>query len=725
MKIIEYELIKIKGSSKLIKLLIGFLILNFILSLNSFKSFSFSKEDYSFEFKTFINTKDKSIYLDLDKTRTLSLKNYELMKYFSDYVGQIESYSKYLADVKNMDKKSPAFMNESAFDLRDREKTAKAFSKLPDRKLSYTNSLTLISSIESKHTDILIISLLVYFIYSVLKYEMDSNIFNMINSSKVGYKKLIGAKILTCFLFSLVFVCLFYTVNLLTSIYQFGGIDYSLPLQSLYSYDTNPLNIKIGTFILIFIAFKILMVFIIGFFAMLLLLRTKDIALSLIVFASFILMEYLSYSNFSSLSLLKIPASLNLIPFLKVYPIIKHYYNLNFFSYPVNRFNLYIILIIFFTVILSILALKSKGKVFCYELRFLKAFSPKAISSLSYYEFYKLIFNSKALYLISFLFIIQTSSYLNRSFSLSSEDKIYKNYMIKLEGNLTKEKLDYLKKEDTRFRELKKEIDDVADSYQKGKINENIYLAYQRDFSEKMAYYPSFMRVLDKVNHTLTINKSRNQNYPLIYDAGYDYIFNNNIEARIRNKTNSLYASLSLILILSSYFSYDKELGIENLIASCKNGRSIKKKIRLIHVLILNIIVFFMAYFYDFIYTLKVYGLSYLKKPALSLSSQTNFSSPLMVFIILIYMIRLSSLLAVSSFVYKLSQRLNSATKLLFASFSLVVLPIILSIMGFKYLEQVMFNPGLEATKLILSVNTFKSSFYLVLYPIIISLGLI
>ena len=152
-----------------------------------------------------------------------------------------------------------------------------------------------------------------------------------------GRTPLAAARLLALFLGSICVNLTFWGENLLLSCLQYGAPVWRSPIQSVEGYENCVLQVTVGEYLMVFLSCKILISFLIAQIFVFFCLRFRRSAL---IFLAVGLLMALSLALCQSGDGRFVFQYINLIPLMQVNPIFQTYFNLNLFSWPVNRIPL-------------------------------------------------------------------------------------------------------------------------------------------------------------------------------------------------------------------------------------------------------------------------------------------------------------------------------------------------------------------------------------------------
>lgn len=398
---------------------------------------------------------------------------------------------------------------EPSFSSRNVEKSARDYARLTDEKIRWMPGRALTGAMGNVWTDIFLLLSVFLAVGSLILEEKEKRLFYITRSTRYGMGKSIEAKLAALFIHCAGMAAILYGVNLLFFSVTVGYGDFGAALQSVAAYRESCLSVSIREFIWLSVLTKGLAAF--GFGALLaaLCIAAETVYLP---FGAGILFCGISFSLYSA-----IPGASkwNLCKYLNPMGILKteHYYggylNFNLFGYPVSQRILTWIVIIFLA------AGGMVGSVFFYlggekltlrdsRLPAVSLFRPHA--SLLRHECYKLmIVNRAALVLLAFGFLAGYREW-GQNYYLSAQETYYQDMMLRLEGELTEEKEEWILSEHARYQDAFDQISQIEGMVSRGEISERAGEDLKAKYNAVTAFYPAFLRAWEQYQR-LTENR--------------------------------------------------------------------------------------------------------------------------------------------------------------------------------------------------------------------------
>ena len=423
-------------------------------------------------------------------------------KVLHEYV-QAGQYESYLDEIeqKSTNMSSAIFSEESSFAYRNAQKTPEAFEKLHGLELAVDISDGVIFAAQTEFTDVCMVLLLTAMTYFLVIYEKKNQLYRLLKSTYKGRKYVIRAKLLiaagiTCFL-----VLFLYGGNYLFSMHQYGFGDLERPVQSVIA------------------------------LAMMWLAQKAGSSSGAVLGIGFIgIGEYLLCLLLPSVSYMDVLKYVNLAQYIKVYPLLSQYHNLDVFGYPVNAMHIFLALLP--VCLLLLLAVNIRKFSHCDKVKARwRRKKPKSVPA----------------------FVTDKDV----------EEEYYQMYVAKQQGHITEDKLKYFSEEKKKYEEI------MALTPEKSGLSEQEIAQKQNNIRYP---YAGFRRAYAQLQYVVGNNSMRGvSEQELVYDTGYEKMFGSSL-ARSRLILLSLCVFVA-VYSASSALGMEYDLKVMNLLRSTKRGR--------------------------------------------------------------------------------------------------------------------------------------------------------
>ena len=407
--------------------------------------------------------------------------------------------------------------------------------------------------------------------------EKRTKIVNVLNICKNGKFKLIGAKLFTISVFSIILTLLFSLSPLVILNFTTGLSDPSQYIQAVEIFEFCPYLLEIWQYLLIFIFVKIAMFLLIALFiAILGQLLDNEIFVFSASLVFFVLNYLLSLSTISSpLFFLK---KFNFFDLAFVNVLFERYRALNIFNFHIG-FLVFVILLAF-VIFIALLAFSFKLKLknisnFVAISDLIKFRHPKAkkiklketgIKSILNFEFKKNLLNKRNISILCAA-ILAKIIMSNICFAplLTNEEKIYKKYIADLYGELNEAKSEYIEQERDYINKSLSEYATAKNDYRNGEIDLSEFQGYSRRYNYAESVKYAFEKVEKRYQYLfeLSLGPKNYDNIEFIYEYGIlKYLFS----------FFDIVLVLFVVAICADVFSNEYQSGFIMIIGISKNG---------------------------------------------------------------------------------------------------------------------------------------------------------
>ena len=483
---------------------------------------------------------------------------------------QIGQYESYLEDIeqKSVNMSSAIFSDENSFAYRNAQRTPAAFEKLHGLELSADVSDGVIFATQAEFTDICMIFLLTAMVYFLVMYEKKNHLYRLLKSTYKGRKYVIRAKLLTAAGITCFLVLLLYGGNYLFSAYKCGFGNLERPIQSVTAMYESPYMLSIGEYLIFYLLLKMLVCYVIVLLMVWLAQKMSSSAGAVLGIGFIGIVEYLLYLLLPSVSYMDVLKYVNIAEYIKVYPLLSKYHNLDVFAYPVNAIQIFFVVL---PVCLLLLLAVNVWK-FCRCDKVKGRWQRKGARSkiftvvtdrLCLHELFKNLLTNKALWHCvgvmygAILVGNGMTSYKNM------EEEYYRMYVTKQQGHITEEKLKYFSEEKKKYEEI------MALPPEKSGLSEHEILQKKNNIQYP---YGGFMRAYSQAEYVMSNNSALGVNeQELVYETGYERLFGDTFAK------NRLIGLMSCVLVAvysaSAVLGMEYDLKVMNLLRSTKQGR--------------------------------------------------------------------------------------------------------------------------------------------------------
>lgn len=530
--------------------------------------------------------------------------------------------------------------------------------------------------------------------------EKVSGALPIIRATKEGRFKTAIAKLTAIIAVTIFTVVLFTTTTLLTFWLCCGFSSLQNAIQILDAYELSPYILTIGEYLALTFAVKIVTFTLFSAAVVLVSVFTYNYVITYIAGLGFYGINYL-LNSISYIGVEGAFGALNLVAAANVTPLTERYRAINLFGHTADYVSVMFVLYAILSVSLFVLSAhkyvrSGEGK----SWRFITVMSqhikekittlktsvsnlkrqrsyPKSIFA---YEMHKLIISSRLwILIILFLFIKIYATTIEYRNTESYSDAIYKSYMVKLDGELTDEKRQYIREERELISKAFEMEVQMRSAYFKGEIELEEFLSYL----ERLNYAKGHDEVLLRVEeHEEYIIEKALQGYDVhfLYDTGWKELF--------FGRFDPLLYGLILIafsgIFANEYESRSSSGSFSQILRLTKHGRKKTFTAKLAATIIFSGIISIVWSIIDILIVSTVYELPSLFSPLLSISAFENLPANLSIlgFLIFVYTARTLSLVLLAVWVLSFSLLFKSSLITVSTVGAITLLPSILSYFG-------------------------------------------
>lgn len=627
-----------------------------------------------------------------------ALYNLESITTYEDFLEGIQTRADKITDIS-------IFARKESFTYRSAMKTPPAYEHLKGNILQFGNSQTLTFATSRDFTDLFAVLLLFLVSTILVLYEKEKGLFSLLRSTKRGRIHLLGAKLAVLYTFGIIIYLILYSGNIIASYHLYGKMYGSRLIQSVEGFLGSTLQLSIVGYLILYSVTKILAYFFIGglFVLICVIARTGVIIYGITV--CFTILGYLLYRLIQNNSYLSIAKYVNIFSVLHTNEIYRNYLNINFFGYPINILHISAFLLIPGNLIIFLLCLfifaRHKNMSFSSSkvLEWLRNHIPfrnRISSHLLGYEGYKIFIINKAFFIICVIGLLCYYNYQNYRMPYIQYDGLYKYYMKQVEGVLTPQTYEFMEEEQRRFDELRSEIALVQSEFQSGNMNIVVYDHMMKRINQELQLEIGLVMLRNKVNELEVYFDSDSKIKPwLVYDTGYLKLLG--IYPDNHFNISHLIFILGMITCIAPIYSIENTVGANHMIRPTLKGRKHSLLTRMTLGFFITLILFIIVYIPGIITILSNYGTSGIHAPMISLSGYHNFPLSLSInkFIGFLYGIRFLFAFIMMNVILGISYLSPNVTSAFVISSGLFVIPFVIALLGFSFVQAVFFNPFL------------------------------
>ncbi len=592
----------------------------------------------------------------------------------SDVLKEVKSctdYDIYLSKIDeqaNMMTSISIFADKDSFSYKNIAKTPGDFAHLKGSVLTPAPSRGVDMATGFLLTDIIAFLMIMTVIVTIVTREKELDQIILSRSTKKGRTSLAIAKLFICFTSAFITLVLLYSVNFTVGYFTYGYGEISRQIQSVYSFNGSNLKISVIEYFVLFLLSKF-GVYCLMAAMMYLITAASNSAVKVYIILTIILASQVTmYYTISGTSWLCPLKYINLVAFLYTHDIFAKYLNLNIFGVPFGYMSIFVISVCFLILtfsVFSIIAFANQSVIRNRtRLLTLNVFKGRN-TNLFLHECYKIFIGGKVLFILLAFGIFVWFSYIPINEKFSSADEIYyKQYMIKLEGELTSAKELFLADEDARFQQIEKDML-LEMSQENGAF---AAMKYQNLLAPKSAF--------EKVKQHAEYLKSTEYG-EFIYDSGYKLLTGDD-SAGNKDATLALTSLIMLICTLTYINSVEHQTGAYVLLHTSSRRRSSVFFSKLLIGVIIMTIIYIITYAPYFYNVLNAYGTRGITAPACSMEHLSGVKMSIWGYLTMISVIRYLGLVVSMFIIFFVSLKAKSFIVSLLIETSVLIIPIVL-----------------------------------------------
>lgn len=496
------------------------------------------------------------------------------LRHVLEHTEAVYGYDLYLERMEEQAKlitSSSLFGSGDLFSKRNAAMIPKKYNHLHGIKLKADNPQGILLATESKMTDLILAALAVGLAFFFFGMEREEGTMAFARCTRYGGMRQGAVKAAVVFSGSLLGALFLYGSNfaIAGAIYGFG--DLGRWIQSVEGYTASPWKLSVGWYFVLFFLAKLAAAAVITGIVIWIVLWSKSILGTSLVLLGTAAVEYGFYASVPPHSWLDMLKQCNLFYLIETERFFKSYETINLFRYPVSS------VLICAAAGAAMLALAVWAILFSYERVSRSEYTQKNVKKHAsagmkrrkihaplYYEAYKILWVSGAGVLLSGFLVMQFAAYSGEKAYFTLDELYYKNYMKKLEGEATEEKLDFIRAEGERIAGLEEELDGLIKK--DGSMNEQEIQERRLTLERQLLCRSAFCQIEEQAKR-----------------IGMEGVFLNEVAYAclldVRQQVNQA-GKLLLVLLLAfhSAFIVEKTAGMQLIWNSIPNGNKKMQK---------------------------------------------------------------------------------------------------------------------------------------------------
>ncbi len=609
----------------------------------------------------------------------------------------LQSYEDWLEEIEERAKRQERisiFQREDPFSDRNARKTAEDFADLKGVSPVLINSGGFLAGISFAGTDGMVLGLLFYMALFWFYREKEQGLTALLLPQARGRTPLAVARLLALFLGSICVNLSFWGENLLLSCLQYGAPVWRSPIQSVEGYENCVLQVTVGEYLMLFLTGKILTVFLLALIFTFFCLRFRRSAL---IFLAAGLLMALSLALCQSGDGRFVFQYINLIPLMQVNPIFQTYFNLNLFSWPVNRIPLSLGVVAVLTVFFLAADLYGFGcqkpsSVNSKRKRKKKTLPGFPRGGLLGQEVYKCLIMQKGLLMVMIFAALQGYLFFQDGEYPGADEIYYRQYMEQLSGPVTEEKLATLRRENARLRSWEKTLEEGRRKYENHEMAEGEWNALLQTVQNNTRSSAAFSRVAARWIYLKEYGKKTGENPGFVYETGYESLAGLGKEGYDEDMQQGIRLLVISLALCSGTFTVEFSDGMIQLLGGTVRGRMETVNRKLVLLTALSVLLFLMTYLPDLIKIIQTCGLPQLHTSCGAIPSMASFPMKLWQYLALLYLLRYLFYFCILLMIAALSIWLKDTGKTMAVASLFFLFPQMLHLLGITLADCVSFN---------------------------------
>lgn len=648
-RIVFGEIKKLFGNRRVVGFILCFMSLHILLFTakamdSSGNNFSFSSyrrlvsdidtSRLSDEYESLKTEKDNIIFNGEQEPRyTYSRPSeYALYSLVLEEIEQILGYDDYLNFVleNNKGKSNISIFIKDKFSIRNEEKTRDDFQRVGYNQVTFsgTHGINLITKTDI--SDLIGLILITIFAVSLVTLENEESTMVLLRSTPYGRKRTAYSKYLLGLILSFITILLMYAYKLILIGLTYGFGDLHGSIQSVLGYSSCPFSLSIKEYLLLYIGLKLFvykLMYSVFFFIGISFSQSRQVYVSIVLVLGISALFYYGIDQYHWLQYLK---WLNPLAFLNAEYLITQYKNINILGYPFSYISVALITLTGLTICFGFLSIRGFCRNTLSEGRAILPIKQKLLDKLQglikvnrifpkkivlfFSELKKGWIFEKGIILFALVAVIVYITYepmTERLYKL--KDIYYKQYVKELEGEFTKEKLEYLYDE---LKEIHKAQDELSNS--EGYSESALYFLRKKIEKEE--------GLLEAISYAEYLQETDGGSF--VYSRGYDLLLGADDSNRDRLKLNIL-AVLLMIGLTIPIWGIEEWSGMKQILRISYDGRKWTFAFKYFNMIVTGLASFAVIYIPWIYKVYKAYGFGGLDYPVISIRRLATYPDSL------------------------------------------------------------------------------------------------
>ena len=648
----------------------------------------------------------------------------EYMEKYKNKYTDMKSYANATASIS-------IFNTEKGFSKRNVDKTIEDFNGIDNIELQYGNNVWVKALTEYYFADYLLLILIVFMIMQ-FGIEQKSNLIYFIRATKEGRGKLTAYRVILLTGFTAVSALAFYGGIFISSgLIHNVKYDFSRSIQSIDLFENCILKINIGQFLILFFVMKFLVIEFLALLMWNILGGVKEKKFGLTFLGIFFAAEFIMYSLIGSNSSINYFKYINIFFYLDTGSLIGGYKNLNLFSYPVNTFRIFTILVPAMIIILGAVCIYKN--IYSYEsskkgiIRIKKIIEAARVklspvtdkTGIIRGEAVKLFVIMGGVAIAGIFIYIGYTRIDNKPLFKSQEGRIKEFYYDELEGEYSDDMID---RADKLIFEIDEEYTEIMESLPELSDEERIIMLMKAEGLQTKLSVLNGIR--DNILYLKELKDEKGITGSLYNPDGVNYLFGN--VSREPSLVNAIIICSFICIFSGGIYTYERKSNMLKFINSTLNGRGKTKLIKLLWCMLCSGIYAVIISITEYINVLGKVGIDGLSGLIQSTDSFRDFPFEISLskFIVLVYFIRIICVISITSVVVCISKYMSKIITGQLTAMAVICIPLVLYYIGMDILKYVSLGRCIAVSDFMFNNGRWDNNVF-VISAVIIAIGVL
>ncbi len=636
---------------------------------------------------------------DLRYTESIASEYAFINNIYREY-NQVANYEQFLGEINDAANGLAAisiFADEDGYDYQNIVSTQEAYQEMKGVEIDYFPEMGLITATTFETTDVILIFSMILIAFALLQQEKQAGLLHLMRSTKRGRLATAFAKLCALVVSLLLTVLLLYGTNLVFCGAVFGLGDLTRSVQSVPELMRSTLPFNILQYLAAFMVTKWVAAIICALGIMLAMLFAKSaigsVLLSLVLPGAFLTLRIIIPAT----GVLNLFRYANIIGYLRVEEILGTYRNLHLFGGVISAVSAQAVSAVLYTsLLLSVYLIyftlgqfsaNRESMTYLPRLRHLR------MSGVFITELRKVLLLGGGLVILLIAVLYHGYDIATDRQYLTPSEQTYKTYLENLVGTYTEEKHEFLLSEHERFAEFI----ELEEQLRYGEITQHQY-----DYALSVSYplameYEAFQTVMGNVDYI-----SANLGAQFLYDTGYKVLFETENSEFGESFSLAVISVAMTVVMLCGFFSIERISGVRRILYSTPLGRERTVYSKLIISGALCFVVALINTLPPIITTARLYGMDGLLVNIKSIPQYSWLPPFVSILSVMIFgfLLRFVAVAFVGAVTLYISQLYDNYITVAMLSFSIFLLPLILTYIGLSPLAWLSVLPLFEVTSL-------------------------